>query len=130
MLCLPQRGIGVLSPKRNHLFPDMQEVNGLKDTCWSQQDTFVLLTFKDIVNSVKSCLLAPHLFSVYCLIIDSNELCVICKPDDTFWHKYHVFSFFFYSLVMKLWVTICSFNTVAVDNQTYFLIYITIYFVL
>lgn len=33
--------------------------------------------------------------------------------------------FFVFCLVMKLWVTICSFNIVA--NQTYFLIYITIY---
>ncbi len=96
MLCLPQRGKAVVSPKINHLFPDMQEGNGL-------QDTFVLLTFRDIVNSA-SCLLAPHLFSVHCLIIDSNELCVICKLDDTFSHKSKVcFLFCFsHSIVMKL----------------------------
>ncbi len=37
---------------------------------------------------------------------------------------------FSHSIVMKLWVTICSFNTVEVANQTYSLIYITIYVVL
>lgn len=80
----------------------MQEGNGLQETCWSQQYTFVLLTFKDIVNSA-SCLLAPHLFSVHCLIIDSNELCVICKPDDTFWHKSQgLFLHIFVSLLCML----------------------------
>lgn len=106
---VPREIICFQTCKRGMVCKTLAEVSKILLSCWHSKTLLILhhvyWPLDSFLNTVLLLILMSSVWFANLMIrSDTNPMCV-----------------FFHSLVMKSsWVTICSFNTVAVANQTYF----------